>query len=303
VSPPGMSKRVGAPTSPQAPRLPQDLAPDLGDWTVTWETTTDVGRFLAAAEPFLALDPVANNMLLTEARFWSRLSDPPGVARFGWWAETSEASAAFVHIPDHAPLCSPLSDASAALLPEELPDVSRLGVQPQNVAAVTAAWSSARQQVLRPCAQLTLLRLQDLHPRTLPTDGAPRVADASDLPLLRSWFDLFRERHPEDASHVEFVIDQPLRDGGVIVWEVHGRAIAMASRTPEVAGMVRMGLAFQPAGGTTYADAAFHIGCREAARTAEHVLVLSGSPESYAVYTSLGFAPVRVHVILEVDSA
>ena len=36
--------------------------------------------------------------------------------------------------------------------------------------------------------------------------------------------------------------------------------VAMSSRTPEAAGMARMGLAFQPADGTTYADAALVAG-------------------------------------------
>jgi hypothetical protein len=126
------------------------------------------------------------------------------------------------------------------------------------------------------------------------------VANTSDLPLLRSWFTIFRERYPDAPSHVQFVIDHPLQEGGIIVWEVHGRPVAMASRTPEVFGMVRMGLAFQPTEGTAYANAAFVIGCAEAARTAEHVLVLSGSPASTAAYKSLGFAPILDRVVLEV---
>jgi hypothetical protein len=84
------------------------------------------------------------------------------------------------------------------------------------------------------------------------------------------------------------------------VWEVHGRPLAMASRTPEVAGMTRMGLAFQPTEGTTYSDDAFVSACVEAARRADHVLVLSGTPRSTAAYRSLGFAPVLDRAVLEV---
>lgn len=264
-----------------------------------WVTTTEVDRFLAEAEQFLFSDPVANTMLLTEARFWSWLPDPVHRARFGWWVEGSEAHGAFVHIPDHAPICSPLSAAAVADLSGELAHAPRLGVQARDVAAVTAAWRAALRRVLRPSARMTLLGLHDLRAPTPPT-GAPRVADTIDLPLLRSWFDLFRERHPDDPSHVEFVIDHPLQEGGVIVWEVHGCPVAVASRTPEVAGMVRMGLAFQPTEGTLYANAAFVVGCAEAARTAEHVLVLSGTPGSTAAYRLLGFEPVLDRVVLEV---
>jgi hypothetical protein len=265
---------------------------------VTWVTTAEVDRFLAAAEPFLISDPVANTLLLTEARFWSWFSDPGPVARFGWWTEGTEAQSAFVHIPEHAPICSPLRAASIAELPDRLADATRLGVQARDVAAVRVAWR-AQRRVLRPCSRITLLRLDDLRARTFPT-GTCRVADPGDLPLLRSWFSLFQRCHPDDPSHVEFVLDHPLQAGSVIVWEVQGRPVAIASRTPEVAGMVRMGLAFQPTEGTTYADAAFDCACREAARTAEHVLVFSGTSESTAAYTSLGFAPVLDRVLLEV---
>jgi hypothetical protein len=117
---------------------------------------------------------------------------------------------------------------------------------------------------------------------------------------LRSWFRLFQERHPADVSHVEFVVDHPLGEGGITVWQVDSRPVAMASRTPEVAGMVRMGLAFQPTKGTTYANAAFDVGCVQAARTAEHVLVLSGTLEATAEYQSLGFACVHDRVVLQV---
>jgi acyl-CoA reductase-like NAD-dependent aldehyde dehydrogenase len=126
------------------------------------------------------------------------------------------------------------------------------------------------------------------------------VADASDLPLLRSWFKLFKKQHPDDHSSVEFVVDHPLGAGAIVVWDIYGRPVALASRTPEMAGMTRMGLAFQPAEGTTYSEAAFVSACVEAAKAADHVLVLSGTPSSTGAYVSLGFVPVLDRVLLEV---
>lgn len=248
--------------------------------------------------PFLASDPVANTVLLTEAHFWSRLSDPQPGARFGLWSEDGGPNSAFVHIPDHAPICSPLSPASIAELSDVLPQTSDVGVHAGDVAAVAATWRE-RGLVLRPGVRMTLLRLDDLRVRPLPA-GAPRRAAAGDLPLLRSWFELFQERHPDDVSHAEFVVDHPLEEGGITLWELESEPVAMASRTPVVADMVRMGLAFQPTEGSTYADAAFAIGCGAAAEAAGHVLVLSGSRAATADYQSLGFAPVHDRVVLEV---
>jgi hypothetical protein len=270
----------------------------LGGWSVTWVTTTDVRRFLADAGPFLVADPVANTALLTEAHFWRRLSDEVPGARFGWWHEGGEANGAFVHVPDHALICSALTQEAVAALGEVSANATHLGVQATDMAAVTAAWRRRRKSLL-PRAWLTLLRLHEFRDRTLP-EGTSRRATTADLPLLRSWFRLFQERNPEDASHVEFVVDHPVEEGCVIVWEVAARPVAMASRTPPVAGMARMGLAFQPTRGRTYADAAFDRGCAEAAQSAEHVLVLSASPGTTEEYRSLGFAAVLDRVVLEV---
>lgn len=261
-----------------------------------WVTTTDAGRFLSQAGSFLVSDPVANNALLTEARFWVRLSAPAPGARFGWWTDEAGTGGAFVDIPDHVPLCSPLAPGSLADLPGVLANATSLAVEARDAAAVAEAWRACGR-TLRPVARRMLLRLDDLRVPELST-GAARVADAADLPLLRTWFGLFQRRHPEDPSDVEFVVDHPLRDGGIIVWEVGGRPVAMSSRTPEVAGMTRMGLAFQPEEGTAWADAAFVSGCAEAARRFDHVLVLSGTPESTATYRSLGFTAVLEREVL-----
>ncbi len=261
-------------------------------------TTTEVDQFLAHAEPFLVSDPVANTVLLTEARFWSGLSDPVPGARFGWWVEGGETHGAFVQIPDHPSLCSPLNPDAVADLPEALGSAALLGVDARDVAEVAAAWR-AHGQVLCPRRRITLLRLHHLRARALPR-GEARPADAGDLPLLRSWFRLFQDRHPDDFSHVEFVVDHPAAAGAITLWQVDGHPVAMASRTPEVAGMTRMGLAFQPTNGRTYADAAFDAACVEAARSAQHVLVLSATAESTAAHTSRGFTPVLDRVVLEV---
>lgn len=157
-----------------------------------------------------------------------------------------------------------------------------------------------RGRTLRSRSRVTLLRLGQtgIRARRQP-EGHHRPAEVGDLPLLRSWFAAFRTQHPEDHSHVAFVIDHPLDDEGLLIWEVGGRPVAMASRTPRNAGMVRMGLAFEPGEGTTYADAAFDVACAEAARVADTVLVLSGSPEATETYRALGFDSATERVVLQ----
>lgn len=265
---------------------------------MSWTTTRDVDRFLERAADFLAEDVVANNALLTEARFWSRLPDGGDGACFGWWEQDTVAGA-FVLLPDHPVLCSPLQRSAASELPAALPDTDLVGVDATDVGAVTEAFA-ARGRPFRARSRLSLLRLGQTSIRARPRpDGHPRLADAHDLPVLRNWFAAFREQHPEDHSHVAFVIDEPLADHGLLVWDVGGHPVAMASRTPRIAGMVRMGLAWQPGEGTRYADAAFDAACAEAARVADTVLVLSGSPEATFTYRSLGFDLARERVVLQ----
>jgi hypothetical protein len=261
-------------------------------------TTTQVDHFLTEAGRFLENDAVANHALLTEARFWSRLPGAADGGLFGWWVEGGGPEAALLRLPDHAAICSRLSRAAAAGLAGALPDAGALDVEAADVEAVTDAFAN-QGRVLQLSATMTLLRLAaPVQSRALP-DGRHRPAEPGDLPVLRAWFELFQQRHPEDRSHVAFVIEQPLDDGGVTVWETRGRPVAMASRTPQVAGMVRMGLAFQPSQGKAYAAAAFDAACADAARAAETVLVLSGTAEDTATYASLGFGTVLHRSVLQ----
>lgn len=264
---------------------------------MAWQTTADVAAFLASAGRFLESDPVRNNALLTEALFWRWLSGVGG-GRFGVWEQDGAVHAAFVELPDHPVLCSPLTDEATAALPHVLTGVQRIGVEQQAAAAVTGALKAAGHTPAE-VGGVTLLELGDLRPPP-PPQGRPRRADGADAPLLRDWFRLFQGRFPTDPSAVEFVVDHPLEAGAVVVWEVDGRPVAMSSRTPETAGMTRMGLTFQPADGTTYADAALVAGCQEAMNDAVHVLAVSGDAEWTERYERLGFRIVCDRVLLQV---
>src|SRR4051794_10488821 len=123
-----------------------------------WTTTPDAGRFLAAAGPFLLADPVANNVLWTEAAFCAWLPDPVAEARFGWWTEGGLVGGAFVDLPDHPSVCSPLSHASMTDLPAVMEGATHLAVEARDVDGVTAAWR-AHGSDLRPTTQIAVLRL------------------------------------------------------------------------------------------------------------------------------------------------
>lgn len=86
-----------------------------------WTTTQEVDRFLDRAAPFLVEDVVANNVLLTEAHFWSRIGAGTVDACFGWWEDDGLVAAAFVLLPDHPVICSPLPRSAAAAFQTRCP--------------------------------------------------------------------------------------------------------------------------------------------------------------------------------------
>ncbi len=262
---------------------------------MTWRTTTDAAHLLRVAGACLASDPVAHTPLLTEADHWRRSGTVPG-ARGGWWEADGRVGAAWVHLPGHPPLCSVLPPDSVDSLVDALGDEEALAVDSRDVQSVLAAWRlrDADASVGR---RIPILRLAALRDRPAP-EGAARIAGDADRGLLHDWFSEFRRRAPEDPSDRAYVVDHPLDDGAVLLWEVDGRPLAMASRTPTVAGVTRLGLAFQPAPGHEAADAAFHAACVEAPRRAGHVVVLGGSAEATAALTDLGFEQAAERVLL-----
>jgi hypothetical protein len=262
-----------------------------------WVTTTEAARFAGEAHEFLAADPVAHTMLLGETDLWTRLPDAFPTCRAGWWVAERQVRGAFVQMPDHPLLCSRLDPDAARELPTVIGDASRIGVDSGDVPVVTAALGAEGRRP-RTVRELAVLRLEELRPVLLP-GGEARLAGHGDLPMLHAWFAEFRARFPDDTSHVAFVVDQPVTTGGLVLWEVDGEPVAMSSRTAELGDMVRMGLSFQPGPGTTYADAAFHAGCAQAASRVEHVLVVSGSAGSTAAYEALGFRSAAGRTLLE----
>ena len=252
----------------------------------------------AVLDAHLAGDRVAHDPLLTEADHWSSLEPPREDGLFGWWADDTTVASACVLLPDHALLCSRLTGERAVALARLLPDAATWGIDERDAPAVETALRATRHEVRR-VAERQLLRLEGpVRPRPAPP-GRARRAEEWDLPLLHDWFAQFRARHLEDTSDREFVVDRPLADDGITVWEVDGEAVAMASRTPFVAGATRLGLAFQPTAGHEHAAAAYQAAATEAAASGRgEVLALSASDEQTERLDSLGFVPRARRVLL-----
>ncbi|UMG92362.1 hypothetical protein [Nocardioides sp. TF02-7] len=259
----------------------------------TWHTTTDVTTFCDRALGFLAADPVAGTVLLTEATYLRRHPEPRAEQRYGWWTDEAGAvTAAFLQAPRHAPLVSPAPEAALRSLPAVLPRPPAIGVDGRYVDRAVAAWGAAGHD-LAPRARIRVLRLAGLVAHPPATAGRPRVATAADRELLADWFGRFRRAHPEDPSDLAFVVDDPLAHGAVLLWEVGEEPVAMCSRTPVVAGMTRIGLTYSPSGDPAAEGDLLAAACAAAAEEAATVLALAPAVDADALerLARVGFAP------------
>ena len=233
--------------------------------------STDVEAFWGAAGDFLEAGAVEHTVLLTEAAYLRRRPDVAEGARFGWWRPGGRAvEAVFLRAPRHAPELSVLDDATAVgALADALPELSELAVDARNADTIKDAWER-RGVELAPRQRRTLYRLTDFRPPE-PPPGRARPATIDDRPLLIEWYEQLMARFPDDRSDLAYVVDEPLADGGLTLWEVDGAPVAMAGRTKVVAGMTRVGGVHAPHN-YRHGDAALAAACATAAELAEHVL-------------------------------
>jgi hypothetical protein len=255
---------------------------DAREWAVTWTVSTDVDAFLGTAGDLLTAAPIDHTVLLTEAAYLSARG-LGGV--FGWWRRSpGEAVAgAFVQAPRHAPVLSLMPVEGLSTLPAALPGLNTIGVDGRMVAAFGPVTERSRIQLHR------LGRLR----RPTPPPGRARPATRADRPLLVEWYEQLMAAFPDDPSDLAYVVDDPLDDGGMMLWERDGTPVAMASRSRVVAGMTRVG-ATHPHG-DPHAQAALVAACAAAQEVARDVLMFADG--AYA--RRWGFEPVLERVMLE----
>jgi len=253
---------------------------------VTWTVSSDVDAFLSAAGEFLAAAPIDHTVLLTEAAYLSARG-LGGV--FGWWrrAPAEAVAGAFVQAPRHAPVLSLMPAEGLATLPAALPGLRTIGVDGRMVAACADAWGPVAER-----SRIRLHRLETLRRPTMPP-GRARLATHADRPRLVEWYDQLMAAFPDDPSDLAYVVDDPLDDGGMMLWEQEGTPVAMAGRSRVVAGMTRVGAAHPH--GDPCAEAALVAACAAAQEVARDVLMFADIEHA----RKWGFEQVLERVMLE----
>jgi predicted GNAT family acetyltransferase len=122
--------------------------------------------------------------------------------------------------------------------------------------------------------------------------------------VLLDWFTRFHTDIGEEPRGVAGALDDKLSYGGMTLWEVSGKPVAMAGVTRPEAGMVRVIAVYTPPDlrGRGYGGAVTAAVTRAALDAgAEDVVLFTdlANPTSNALYQRLGYRPVEDRSLVE----
>ncbi|HZN18033.1 MAG TPA: GNAT family N-acetyltransferase [Micromonosporaceae bacterium] len=278
---------------------------------MTWLTTDDAGEFLATAGPFLASRPVEHTLLLTVAetvRTRGRRAFGDADPLFGWWRSAGgDVGSAFLQTPPHPLLLSQAPDDAVTALAAMLAAAGRRLPAVNSTVAVAqlfaAEWRRHTAVTTEAGRRSRLYRLGTLVPPGPAVPGRSRVASEADRDLLLDWHEAFGREVGEASPTIAGQVDDRLGYGGLTLWEAHGAPVAMAGRTRQLAGVVRVAPVYTPAvlRGRGYGGAVTAAVSQAALDMGASAVVLFtdlANPTSNALYTRLGYRPVQDQVML-----
>jgi hypothetical protein len=285
---------------------------------MAWTIIEDLGKFDAAAGPFLRLSPAQNTVPLTiiatlRATGPQAFGEQPPL--FGWWQPPGgQVGAACLQTPPYPLLISSAPPEAVTELAATLASAGRPlpGVNGDKTAAERFAthWQRLTGATATVFQRHRLYRLGTLVPPRPAPDGRPKTATRADQDLVTEWWAAFGEEAKTMAdrggTRMARDVSDRIAEGRITLWEVAGEPMSMAGVTKRVAGMVRVGPVYTPpdlrrrgyAAGVTAAvsQAALDAGAAE-------VLLFTdlANLTSNGVYQRLGYQRVEDRVMLSFD--
>jgi GNAT superfamily N-acetyltransferase len=262
------------------------------------EIRDDAARVLDEAGAFLESEPAEHNLLLTLLN--ERATEPePG--RY-WWA-TSGGDVVGVMFQSpldfHAAITPAPREAVAALADraaEIAPDLPGVAGEVATAAYFAGCWAERLKTPADPVEGQRLYELATLCPPDA-VAGSLRPAVGGDADLLVAWIEQFEVDTRGHGVRPEALLRR-LRDGLVWVWENDGTPVSMASRTPVLAGVTRVGPVYTPPEHRRhgYAAACTAAVSQRGLDDGAHSCVLYTqltNPQSNAIYRRLGYEPIQ----------
>ncbi|MEV5971065.1 GNAT family N-acetyltransferase [Streptomyces sp. NPDC051921] len=266
---------------------------------MSWHFTEDPAVFRDVVHDRLAADPARNTTLLG-------MLETTGPR--GWWGEHGDVGGAFVvGAPAGVLLLGVMPDAAArAPAAEPLWDGGEV-TEVRGESRTVEAYARATGRSWRTTRRLRLFRLGELTPPHPAPPGAPRVAGPGDVPLALTWMREFARDVGEDPdADYTANVEARVKEGRLHLWEVDGRAVAMASVSRLVAGQARVSPVCTPPAHRArgYGGAVTSAVSRSALDGgAAQVLLFTdvANPTSNALHQRLGYRPIGDHSSVALD--
>ncbi|MEV6518487.1 GNAT family N-acetyltransferase [Micromonospora chalcea] len=279
---------------------------------------TDPDEFLAAAEAYLAADPVINTVVASVTRrMAARRAEGVALPEDDWWLVVRDGSGAVVGA---AMRTAPFPPRPAFLLP----------MPPEAAVALARAWHRRGERIravngalpaARACAdevarldggrvevgQHTRLHVLDCLTPPAPVPGALRAAGPDEVDLVAAWFGAFTAdadeqagRPPGTSAHEtpdRAELLRRIRDGRVWLWtDGSGVPVHLTAANPPSFGVARIGPVYTPPEqrGRGWAGNAVAEVCRLLTAEGARVCLFTdqANPVSNRLYAGLGFRPV-----------
>ncbi|WP_330239257.1 GNAT family N-acetyltransferase [Streptomyces sp. NBC_00525] len=283
----------------------------------TWHPLPDVHAFLDRAGGFLRSRPAPHTVPLTvteQLRTWGAGVYGEDAPVFGVLERGGEVRAAYLRTPPYRLIVTPLTPEEAGSLVAHLVtaghEVPGVNADSDTATAFAAAWRARTGIEPRLHERMRLYRLGELRRPEPAPRGRGRLADERDRELLARWYAEFvRDIGESGAQDPAAWADRHITERRITLWETpDGVPVSMAGVTARVAGQLRIGPVYTPAGlrGRGYAGAAT-AGASLAALTAgaEEVLLFAdlANPTSNGLYQRVGYRPVTDFAVYDLPGA
>ncbi len=256
----------------------------------------DLESFAALVLPWLAADPVRNNVLATiiQSRLDGTVPTEPGIQLWHVSRDDGAIVGAAVRTPPMPLLLSTMTPDAAQVIAREAAAQQVSGFNGTLETAQAIAEQVADGATVRLARRTGRYRLGAVIAPAWPP-GAAGLATPDDLWLVQGWCEEFMRDIGEAGEPVdEAVLRRKIDDGRFWLWrDGHGRAKSMAAWTEPAAGVVRINYVYTPSflRGRGYASAlTAHIGQSILDRGHEAMLYAdAANPVSNKIYQRIGF--------------